>query len=591
MNAICRCLLGPSLVSAALVCLTITSANVDAADARRPNVIVVLSDDQGYGDYGCHGNPALKTPNFDRLFAQSVELTDFHVAPVCTPTRGQLMTGLDALHTGTCSVSAGRSRIPRGVPTMAEIFAASGYRTGHFGKWHLGESYPNLPHQRGFQETVYLTGYGITSQPDVWNNDCFNGFYRHNGVLGQYPGYCTDVWFDLAMDWMRKQKADAAEPFFVYLPTNAPHSPYWVADKYKEPYQAIKGMEGFLGMVANLDENMGRLMAMLDETGMAENTILIHFGDNGASMGWNLYKAGMRGHKTMYYEGGHRPACCIRWPAGGLHEPRDISALTEVQDLLPTLIDLCGLKVPPGAHFDGTSLAGLLKGTADALPDRMLVVQYGQTPTKGDAGVLWNKWRLVKDSELYDIASDPGQKTDVAAEHPDVVKKMRDHYNAWWAGVEPNLQNFNPLSIGAKQENPVRLAAVDWANAYFDNVYLVRSGENQSFPWHILVEEDGTYEISLRRWPEEADAAICAAVPEFKAVDGLIPAGVALPIAKAHLKVGDQLDETKTVGSDDKQVTFTVPLKAGLRTTLQSWFLDAKGEPLCGAYYAYILRK
>src|SRR5262245_13936660 len=183
--------------------------NLRAADATpspRPNVIVFLTDDNGYGDHSCLGNPVLKTPNFDRLHGQSVRLTDFHVAPMCSPTRGQLMTGLDALHNGATSVCAGRSFIRRGIPTMAEVFAAGGYRTAMFGKWHLGDSFPNLPHQRGFQEAVYLLGWGITSMADLWQNDCFEGRFRHNGVLKQYKGYCTDVWFDLAKNWIRERR-------------------------------------------------------------------------------------------------------------------------------------------------------------------------------------------------------------------------------------------------------------------------------------------------------------------------------------------------------------------------------------------------
>jgi arylsulfatase len=210
-----------------------TSAELPAAEAQapqRPNVIVLLTDDNGYGDHGCLGNPVLKTPNFDRLHAQSVRLTDFHVAPMCSPTRGQLMTGLDGLHSGVTSVCAGRSMIRRGIPTMADIFAAGGYRTAHFGKWHLGDSYPNLPHQRGFQETVYHLGWGITSMADLWQNDYFDGRFRHNGVLKPYKGYCTDVWFGLARTWM-KERHRQREPFFVYLATNAAHGPHWVPDK------------------------------------------------------------------------------------------------------------------------------------------------------------------------------------------------------------------------------------------------------------------------------------------------------------------------------------------------------------------------
>lgn len=569
------------------------AAQQTTANPNRPNVIIILSDDQGYGDFSCHGNPVLKTPNLDRLHSQSVRLTDFHVAPMCSPTRGQLMTGMDALRNGATSVCAGREFVRRGIPTMADSFAGSGYRTAHFGKWHLGDTYPYQPHQRGFQETVFHLGFGVTSIAEPWLNDCFDGRYYHNGVLQQYKGYCTDVWFDLAMNWM-KDRQKQNEPFFVYIPTNAPHGPHWVADQYKKPYQG-KGPAPFFGMIANLDENLGRLESMLQETGLRENTIVIFFNDNGGTAGVKVFNAGMRGQKTTYYDGGHRAACFIRWPNGKLRSPGDIDTLSEVQDLLPTVIDLCGLKKPEKANFDGTSLAGVLRGSDASVPDRMLVVQYGPKPgqsgppKKGEACVMWNKWRLVNDAELYDLKFDPGQATDVSAKHPDVLKKMKDHYEKWWASVAPNLDNFSLISIGADQ-NSVCLTAAEWANVYCDNLNDLRSGSDKNGPWHVTVEKDGQYEIALSRWPKEAQLAISAGAPPFKGVAGVLGAGKALPIVKARLKVGDQ-DQSKLVGPADKAATFTVKLKAGEKLQIQSWFLDAAGKELCGAYYADVVRK
>lgn len=574
-----------------MIVFALPSASARGADtpaAARPNVIVVLSDDQGYGDFSCHGNPVLKTPNLDRLHSQSIRLTDFHVAPMCTPTRGQLMSGLDALHSGASSVCAGRSFLRRGIPTMADIFAANGYRTAIFGKWHLGDSYPNLPNNRGFQEAVYHLGWGITSMADLWQNDYFDGRFRHNGTLQPYKGYCTDVWFNLSLNWIKERHAKK-EPFFLYLPTNAPHGPLWVPTKYRQMYEGKKGPAAFFGMIANIDDNMARLDALLRETGLYDNTLLFFFNDNGGTAGVELFNAGMRGRKTQYYDGGHRAAGFLRWPAGKLRSPGDIDTLIEVQDLLPTFIDLCGLTKPKEATFDGTSLAGLLRGAQATLPDRMLVVQYGQRPVKGECAVLWNKWRLVHDKELYDLRTDPGQKTDVAAQHPDIVRRMRDYYEKWWAGVEPNLENFSPVSIGADQENPVTLSAADWANVYCDNMNNLRQGINRNGPWHVLVEKDGEYEIALRRWPKEADAAITAGVPVFKAVDGMLQAGVALPIARVRLKIAG-FDETRPVSAQDKAISFSVKLKAG-QTVMQTWFLDAQGKELCGAYFADVQRK
>jgi arylsulfatase len=577
----------PLLILLAILsgCSSAEPAGGARSAAGRPNVIVILIDDNGYGDFSCLGNPVVKTPAMDRLHDQGVRFTDFHVAPMCTPTRGQLLTGLDACHSGATSVCAGRSFIRRGIPTMAEIFRASGYRTAHFGKWHLGDSYPSLPHQRGFEESVYFPGWGITSMADRWENDVFDPWYRHNGVLQQYKGYCTDIFFDLSMNWIQERR-EKNEPFFVYLPTNAAHGPCWVSEKYKKPYEG-KGPAGFYGMIANVDENVARLDAFLAAQGLLENTIVVLMNDNGGTAGVKVFNAGMRGHKTEYYEGGHRAVCFFRW-LGGKLVARDVDALAEVQDLLPTFVDLCGLQVPANARLDGKSLAGLLRGGTDSLSDRMLVVQYGQRPVKDDACVMWNKWRLVKGKELYDISRDPGQAKDVAGDHGDVVKRMRDHYDAWWAEVAKSIDDFSPVSIGADQENPVTLSAADWANVYCDNMADVRQGREKSGPWHVQVEKAGDYRIALRRWPLEANAAIAGAVPPFKAVDGGMPAGKALPVAKARLKIG-ALDETRSVTAEDREIVFSTSLPAG-RTTMETWFYDAQGKELCGAYFAYVRR-
>jgi len=471
---------------------------------------------------------------------------------------------------------------------MADVFKMNGYRTGQFGKWHLGDTYPYLPNQRGFDEAVYHLGFGVTSIAEPWLNDCFDPRYYHNGVLTRYKGYCTDIWFDLAVGWI-KERAARREPFFVYLPTNAPHGPHWCPDKYKQPYEG-KGPAGFFGMIANLDENMGRLDTVLKDAGLRDNTIVIFMNDNGGTAGVRLFNAGMRGMKTQYYEGGHRAACFVRWPAGNLRKPGNVDELAQVQDILPTLIDLCGLTAPKGARFDGISLAGRLQGRAEPPIERMCVVQYGQKPEKWDCCVMWRKWRLVKGKELYDLKTDPGQMTNIADKEPVVLKTMTEFYDGWWAGVEKLVDDFSPISVGSAKQNPVCLTAAEWANQYCDNLNDLRSGVRRNGPWHLLVEQDGEYEVGLRRWPREAGAAIRAGVPAFKGVDGGLPAGTALPVRKARLKIAG-LDEMQPVGEKDEEVVFTVLLKAGARLPMQSWFYDADGQELCGAYFAYVRRK
>jgi arylsulfatase len=562
------------------------AAALRAAPSARPNVIIILSDDQGYGDLSCHGNPVLRTPNMDRIHGEGVRFTDFHAAPMCTPCRGQLMSGVDALHNRATSVTAGRAVLRRDLPTMADVFAAGGYRTGLFGKWHLGDHYPYRPMDRGFHEAVYFRGFGMSSAPE-FENDYFNGRYLHNGVPKQFQGYCTDFWFDQTMNWIRRQQQEK-QPFFVYLPTNAPHGPAWVADEFSAPYKKPGLPANFFGMIANLDMNLGRLEKFLVETGLRDNTIVVFVTDNGGTGGVPVFNAGMRGHKTQNYEGGHRVPCFVRWPAGGLVKAgTDIDGPAGMQDWLPTMIDLCGLPKPAKARFDGASLAGLLKGTQKKLADRMVVVQYGQIPKKWDSCVMWGKWRLVAGTELYNLDSDPGQKTDVAAQHADILKKMRDHYEKWWAPIEPTLRDFLPISIGSKQENPVLLVSSDWEDIYADNPghVLNAAGGPTGGPWSVQVEQDGDYEISLYRWPPGLKLALDAPCPEQKRTKGSLPAGKALPIAAAKLAVAGQ-ELSKQAAAGATSVVFKVKLKAGPKTTLHGWFQDAKGTDLCGSFYA-----
>ena len=344
----------------------------------RPNIIFVLTDDQGYGDLSCLGNPILKTPALDRIHADSVRLTDFHVAPMCTPTRGELMTGQDALRNGATFVCMGRSLLRADLPTMADILADNGYHTGHFGKWHLGDNYPYRPQDRGFHETIHHPAFGITSAADYYGNDYFDDHYRHRDEIKQYRGYCTDVWFEEAMRWMEGcHRRD--EPFFAYIATNAPHGPYWVPDEYRQPYlDGIKRDEAsFFGMIANIDENMAQLEKFLLDNEIRDNTILIFMTDNGTAMGEGIFNAGMRGRKTSLYEGGHRVPCFIRWPEGGLEGGRDVGGVTRGVDILPTLIDLCDLRAPDGWTCDGLSLAAHMRRPDNTVADRTSVVQYG----------------------------------------------------------------------------------------------------------------------------------------------------------------------------------------------------------------------
>lgn len=567
-----------------------------AASANRgakPNVIIVLTDDQGYGDFSCHGNPVLKTPNLDQLHGESIRLTDFHVTPMCTPTRGQLLTGRDALANGAMNVSSGRSLLRTEFPTSADIFAANGYRCGQFGKWHLGDNYPYRPQDRGFHEAIYYPSSHIGSAPDYWDNHYFDDTYSHNGKREKFYGYTTDVFFGEAMKWMRAQAA-SGQPFFCYLPTAAAHTPLLVPEKYREPYKDQKDPAArFFGMIANIDENMGRLEAFLRDTGLQDNTILIFMTDNGGTAGVPVFNAGMRGKKITLWEGGHRVPCFIRWPAGHLRRAGNIDELTEVQDILPTLIDLCRLRIARDTRFDGVSLAPILRGEQEHLPDRTLVIQFSRmdvpAPKKGDAAVLWQRWRLVQDRELYDLRTDFGQHTNLIKQYPDVATRMRARYEAWWEQIAPTVNRHSAITIGDRAETPSQLSPADWEDSFLDQAAQVRKGLRQNGAWNVNVARAGRYEIELRRWPREVDAALRAGLPARKHVDGEFAAGEPLPIAKARLKLAD-FDASESVTATDKAVKFTAKLKTG-RTQLKTWFYDAEGQEICGAYFVYVRRQ
>ncbi len=372
------------------------------ARAAPPNVILIITDDQGYGDLACHGNPIVKTPNLDKLHAESIRLTNFHVDPTCSPTRSALMTGRYSSRVGVWHTVMGRSLLRKDEVTMANLFAANSYQTGMFGKWHLGDNYPYRPQDRGFREVLTHGGGAISNTPDWWGNNYFDDTLRHNGAWEKQKGYCTDVFFAAATRFIEQNKD---RPFFAYIPTNAPHAPYNVPEKFSKPY-VDKGVPqpraNFYGMITCIDENVGRLMAMLKERGLEQNTIVIYMTDNGSAIPVNEktgdgFSAGMRAFKGSEYDGGHRVPCFIRWP-GTLTGGRDVSKVTAHIDLLPTLIDLCSLKKPDKVEFDGKSLRQLLANDKPDWPERTLFVHsqridHPEKWRKSALSCMTDRWR------------------------------------------------------------------------------------------------------------------------------------------------------------------------------------------------------
>ncbi len=590
-----------------------------AQESKQPNVILILTDDQGYGDIAAHGNPYISTPNLDRLYSESARLTNYHVSPTCSPTRAALLTGRYNNRTGVWHTVTGRSRIREDETTMARIFSQNGYETGMFGKWHLGFSFPARPMDKGFKTAVYHGGGGVGNTPDYWDNDYFDDHYFVNGEARPFTGYCTDVWFSEASKFIRASKD---KPFFCYLATNAPHGPYYVEDKYSGRYKNNPKIPNpnFYGMITNFDENLGKLRAQLEEMGLADNTILIFMTDNGTAAGVKLdghwrdsyptdigFNAGMRGTKGSPYEGGHRVPCFIRWPDGDYSKGTDLEKLTAHVDILPTLAEMCKLKFPSGYHSDGVSLVRAIKGNSEYLDGRTLTVdsQRKEVPEKWRlSSVMSGKWRLVNGKELYDVETDPGQRTDIAADHPERLAELRKSYENWFADVFSNWETRSYSDIGDERSGETILTSHDWMGAIRANgspainedgeetpVFAhsqVRGGSLLNGSWDINVSSPGEYSIELRRWPREADLEICGGIAaSIIPIPGGKPfgPGKALEIKEASVKIGN-LEKSQKVGTADKSIIFRMKLEEG-KYELNTRFTNGTDISI-GAYYVYV---
>lgn len=607
-------------------------AAAKAGSSSKPNVIVIMPDDLSYDDYGCynHRPDAPRTPHFDRLAGTSVALADFHVAPTCSPSRAQLLTGRYNHAGGVWHTVMGRYFLRGDEVTMADVFKANGYRTALFGKWHLGDDYPFRPKDRGFERVVMLMGGGIDQQQNPWGNrntpPCILFSDDKPVVLdGKNGPFATDYFTTEAIAYMRQRQAKQ-EPFFVYLPYNAAHGPHDM------PPDAREGVDARTATIENLDKNLGRLLRFLDESGLAENTLLVSIlGDNG--MANQLF----RGNKATEYEAGHRVPCLIRWPARGytntITGTREVAPLTSELDLLPTFIDLLGMRDvahrPPELAFDGRSLKTLLDEEAanddPRFATRVLVVdnqrldglvKYKQACVMQDrreaGGRIVRKWRLMRSSasrawELYDIQADPRQQTNLLQQSQDeslktVAQALEAAYEDWWRKVSARAAEFGRPVIGSPNQPAVCLYSHDWHMEDGTppwNQSMVAAGMGGNGFHAVTLERAGNYTFDLRRWPREiadgtsVDSALC--VPVLSAAKDNAPSsGKALPIRAARIRIwnGDQTlaDERKEMKAGSDGSAFILPLPAG-PAMVQTWFYDADGHELCGAYYVYVTRK
>ncbi len=479
--------------------------------AERPNIIFILTDDQGYGDLSAHGNPVLKTPNLDKLHAESVRFTDFQVSPTCSPTRSALLTGRHEFKNGITHTILERERLALGAVTLTQQLQKAGYRTGIFGKWHLGDEAEYQPNKRGFDE-VYIHGAGGIGQSypgscgDVPSNSYYGPTLLHNGKFVKTAGYCTDEFFKQATKWIEGEAA-AKRPFYAYIATNAPHGPYHARPEDAALYEGKglgKDTENFFGMLHNIDQNVGQLMAKVESLGIAKDTLVIFMNDNGGTAGTKVFNAGMRASKGTAFMGGIRAMSFWRLP--GQFNPADVKALAAHVDFAPTILELTGSAASGQmkAQIEGRSLVPLLRakvGENIAWPDRVLVTHLGRwgnmvkgvDPEVGkyaETSVRTARWHLVSSAsfaklaskgvakktkakagkkaqqspadfeptpanwQLFDLSADYGETTDVAAQHPEVVADLIAKHDAWWKECRPMMVNEN---VAGPAENPFKV--------------------------------------------------------------------------------------------------------------------------------------
>ncbi len=540
------------------------------------NVIFVITDDQGYGDIGYHGNPVLDTPHLDQMARESVQLDDHHHDPLCSPSRAALLTGQYAARNGVWHVIHGCHLLHPKALTMADHFSANGYRCGMFGKWHLGDNYPFAPQYRGFHEVLCHRGGGVGELPDYWGNNYFDDTYFHNGEPKPCKGYCTDVFFDAALDFIR---SNAESPFFVYLAPNAMHSPFIVPEHYAAPYKTLgipEDRANFYGMIANFDENMGRLFQLLKQLQLDGDTIVIFTADHGTAAGYDAktgegYNAGMRGKKGSVYDGGHRVSFFLRWQ-GTLPAERRIPQVTAHIDILPTLLELCGISPVGEVAFDGLSLVPLMRGDESDLPERSIVIQLQpDEPVKWHhTAVLHGRWRLINGEELYDIENDPAQKDNISLANRRRVAAIRQEYDIWWQNMQVGFSQVIAIPVGTVHENPVLLSARDWhptlGRVPWMQSWIDLPGYEANGFWLIDVIQAGSYRIELRSHPVEAN----------------LPMG----IDRAILRIGED-EYVQATDQSDSLAAFTLDLRAGLTSlsTLLSSIADSRER---GACYVYV---
>ena len=506
-------------------CLLLFSVMSIAQDKTHPNVIIIMTDDQGYGDLGITGNPHVQTPVIDKFATESIRFNNFYVSPVCAPTRSSLMTGRYSLRTGVSDTYNGGATMASNEVTIAEMLKQAGYKNGVFGKWHLGDNYPSRPSDQGFDESlIHLSG-GMGQVGDITtyfkgDKSYFDPVLWYNNKKEAYKGYCSDIFTEQAIKFIEKNKA---VPFFCYLAFNAPHTPLQVPEKYYQQYKDIDPASGFendnrpftkmtekdkedarkvYAMVTNIDDNVGKLLKKLDDLNIADNTLIIFMTDNGPQQ--KRYVSGMRGRKGNVYQGGVRVPFYMRYPSS-FEKNRDVETMIAHIDILPTLAQICNVELPKARIIDGKSLLPLIKGKEVDWINRSLFfywtrrypeLYYNMALRKGSYKLVGktNYNAPIEDFELYNLEKDPYEQKNIVFENKIIANKLKEELDEIYDEliISENLINQPRIIVGSKYENPVILNRNDaggqrgiWAQ---EEIY----GK-----WKVSIEE-GHYDIKFK---------------------------------------------------------------------------------------------
>lgn len=549
-----------------ILCLPIYAAN------QQPNVVIMLIDNHSYFELSCHGHPLLQTPRIDRLAQAGVSFTNFHAPPFCSPSRAELLTGRYALRAGIYNTVGGVSILHQQEKTLADILKERGYRTGVFGKWHLGNTYPYAPKFRGFDEVFVHGGGGVSQLQDYYGNTHMDATYEHNGQYVKSRGFSTDVLFDQGIDFIGRNREN---PFFCFITPPAVHFPVLSHPENRRRLEA-RGVDDkrnlpIYSMIENVDDNVGRLLDYLEKTGLKDNTLVVLASDQGVNdRGAVTHRAGKPLNRGVQYDEKHQVYCMIQYPKLTDKNPGRCDQLAGMVDILPTVLDLCGIDRP--MNLDGESLKPLLVGSGHWDRERKLIIQCPRKRARNqweNVSIKYQGWRLVDGDELYNTKTDPGQKNNLIKKRPNLTQALKSEYESFWRSLPAAEDLISAHILGAPAAPSVRLDGMDWYQG--DQPWTqqgLRKKRSQGL-WRIEIASQGPYRFELRRYPREAPRPIEA--------------------VRAVLEVGNERAEV-SIKPDATQAVIEMDLGKGIYDMQTSFYPgpDAQGQPAWGAYYVYV---